>query len=246
MANKPGHRDFGYLRKLRSGRIHASYIGPDGERHNAPTTYQDLDAARIWLRKEKRLVEDGEWIAPEARKAAARQRGLTFAEYAATWLANRKVKGRPLAGRTRDGYEDLLDRYINPTFGDVELTAITDAAVDAWYEATAVGMPTTKAHAYGLLRTVLNTAVERRLIPFNPCKVPGRRQYTPPPRRRPGDASGVGGYRGEHPGPASAHHSVGSLVRPAVRRDRGAAAQRHRRWQKGHQGPPRRRSRQNA
>lgn len=30
MANKHGRRDFGYLRKLPNGRVHASYIDPDG------------------------------------------------------------------------------------------------------------------------------------------------------------------------------------------------------------------------
>ena len=39
MANKGGHRRFGNIRKLASGRYQASYIGPDGFRRNAPTTF---------------------------------------------------------------------------------------------------------------------------------------------------------------------------------------------------------------
>jgi integrase len=37
----------------------------------------------------------------------------------------------------------------------------------------ALGAPTAGAHAYGLLRTVLNTAVEDELIASNPCRVRG-------------------------------------------------------------------------
>jgi hypothetical protein len=42
-------------------------------------------------------------------------------------------------------------------FGDVAVTAITPAAVRAWHAGLATG-PTMRAHAYGLLRTILNTS----------------------------------------------------------------------------------------
>lgn len=38
----------------------------------------------------------------------------------------RKVKGRPLAPKTRAGYRDLLDRFLLPTFGPLALDGITD------------------------------------------------------------------------------------------------------------------------
>jgi hypothetical protein len=37
-GNKPGHRRFGNVRKLPSGRFQVSYLGPDGQRRYAPET----------------------------------------------------------------------------------------------------------------------------------------------------------------------------------------------------------------
>ena len=99
---------------------------------------------------------------------------MTFGEYATAWLPVRKTKDRPLADRTRDHYQDLLDRFILPTFRDVQLTAITPDMLDHWYELTAIGRPTYQAHSYALLRTILGTAVDRGLITTaNPAKVRG-------------------------------------------------------------------------
>jgi hypothetical protein len=50
--------------------------------------------------------------ASRARVAAAKVKRMTFGEYSAAWLPARKTKGRPLADRTRDHYQDLLDRFI--------------------------------------------------------------------------------------------------------------------------------------
>lgn len=167
-------RGFGQIRKLPSGRYQARYTGPDGKRHAAPTTYEDRDAAAAWLRAERALVESPEtWEPPKIRLSRATNR-LTFGKYAEAWLAGRKVKGRPLADRTRDHYRDLLDDHILPTFRDVALTSITPEQVDEWYELCAVGRPTTQAHAYSLLRTILGTAVDRGLVKTaNPAKVRG-------------------------------------------------------------------------
>lgn len=93
---------------------------------------------------------------------------------AGTWLKARKVRGRPLAAKTRSGYLDLSDRFILPTFGEHAITAINSDMIDAWYETTAVTTPTYRAHAYSLLRTILGTAVERNLITSSkPAKVRG-------------------------------------------------------------------------
>ena len=152
------------------------FTGPDGERHKAPVTFEDVKAARIWLDREMTAIErDPEgWESPERRMSGQRARALTFGEYAEQWLAGRKVRGRPLADRTRDHYRDLLDHHILPTFGDMALTSITHEHVDHWYERTLIERPTMRAHAYSLLRTVLGTAVDRGLLrTANPAKVRG-------------------------------------------------------------------------
>jgi integrase len=186
MANKVGHRTFGLVRKLPSGRWQASYGDPDGRtamsrngnavlvRHAAPNTFDAKRDAEAWLVDESRLISRGEWRSPDERRAARLAAPLTFGEYAESWLLNRKVKGQHLADRTREHYRSLLDVYILPTFQDVALEAITPESVDRWYELAAVGKDTTRAHAYSLLRTILGTAVDRRLITqANPARVRG-------------------------------------------------------------------------
>jgi len=173
---KTGRPKSGSVEKLPSGRYRVRFTGPDGARHKAPVTFEDVKAARLWLDRELRAIEDDPegWEAPEVRAASRKAMALTFGEYAESWLAGRKVRGRPLADRTRDHYRDLLDRFLLPTFGDDVLVAITPEHVDRWYELTAADTPTYRAHAYALLRTILGTAVDRGLIrTANPAKVRG-------------------------------------------------------------------------
>ena len=49
MAGKSGHRSWGWLRKLPSGRWQASYLGDDGRRHTAPRTFTAKIDAEGWL-----------------------------------------------------------------------------------------------------------------------------------------------------------------------------------------------------
>ena len=76
-------------------------------------TFEDVKAARLWLDREVKSIEDDPegWEAPDQRAASRRAKALTFGEYAEAWLPARKVRGRPLADRTRDHYRDLLDRF---------------------------------------------------------------------------------------------------------------------------------------
>ncbi len=193
MAKKSAERRrFGQISKLPSGRWRARYSDPakrrtdNGEplRHNAPVTFDTEGDAQAWLVAEKNLIDrwhrgEGEWTPPAERLAAHRAKGVTLADYATRWIATRKVRGRPLADRTRDHYTDLLERFILPTFGAVELTKITPEAVMHWYDTVAPQTPTYRAHAYGLLRSIMVTAADptknnlRPLVPFNPCGIVG-------------------------------------------------------------------------
>jgi integrase len=172
-------RAFGTIAKLPSGRYRARYRGPDGNKHSAPTTFDDRDTAVTWLRNERRLVEEPGhiWTPPrdraKAAKSAHRRRGVTFGEFAESWLANRRVKGRPLAARTMAHYRALLDEHILPTFGHLPIMSIEPEDVDAWHAITLPTAPTMRAHAYSLLRTILATAADRRVIPSNPAKIRG-------------------------------------------------------------------------
>lgn len=169
MAGKDGHRSFGHIRRRGSGRWQASYIGPDLARHTAPTTFEDKDAAVVWLARERVLIEADEWTAPKAR-AAARRRD-TFAGYSDAWLAN-----RPLKPRTVAHYRALLDRIILPTFATVPVRRITPEAVRVWFAGLDKATPTQTAHAYSLLKAICKTAVDDDLLAANPCRVRGAGQ----------------------------------------------------------------------
>lgn len=177
-AAKPrARRSFGRIRKLPSGRYQASYTGPDSRVHNASQTFAAKIDAEGWLSERRREIDRELWSAPatDPEITAKRQRDLTLAEFAETWLQTRKVKGRPLRPRTREHYRLLLDKHLLPEFGTTPLRQITADMVDNWYERTAENAPTLRAHCYSLLKTMLESARtgRTRYIDTNPCLIDG-------------------------------------------------------------------------
>lgn len=150
---------FGEVSQLPSGRYRARYTGPDGKRHSAPHTFDTKGDADTWLTLRRAEVIREDWTPPS-------QTGLRFGPYAAKWL-----QGRPLKPRTREHYQALLDGHLS-AFDDVPLRRLTPEMVDDWHANLDTG-PTMKAHAYSLLRTILNAAVARDLIAANPCRIRG-------------------------------------------------------------------------
>jgi hypothetical protein len=72
-GNKPNHRRFGNIRQLPSGRYQASYLGPDGRRHNAPETYErKSDAERALSLIEAEIVRGGTGSTPSEARSSSR------------------------------------------------------------------------------------------------------------------------------------------------------------------------------
>jgi integrase len=161
-------RSFGQLRRLPSGRWQAGYTGTDTRVHRAPTTFTAKIDAEGWLASERRLVESGEWLPPGERRTDTRRRGQTLEVYAARWLDDRVLKPR-----TREHYRSLLDRQILPDLGALPLATITPTTVRQWHAGMGGRTPTLRAHAYGLLRTILGSALDEELVRTNPCHVRG-------------------------------------------------------------------------
>lgn len=159
----------GTVRKLPSGRWQARMQYPDGLRRNAPSTFVKKGDATAWCRAQEADVARGVW-APQQHAATM---SVSVEDYANRWLVTRKVKGRPLADRTRAGYRDLLDRFILPTFGPGPIHLIDKAAVEDWYEEIAEDRPVYRAKAYGLLRTILASAVDDGHLVANPARIRG-------------------------------------------------------------------------
>lgn len=75
----------------------------------------------------------------------------------------------------RELYEGQLRLHIVPTFGTMPLGRIRPATVRSWYARLLDAGPgaSTTAKCYGLLRAILNTAVEDGLLAANPCAIHG-------------------------------------------------------------------------
>jgi len=159
-----GKSGFGTVEKLPSGRYRAKYRAPDGKRHTGPTTFQTKQDARAWLAMQHADIVRKQWSPPDTVPAAV----VTFGAYAQRWLQHRDLKPR-----TRAHYGSLLDNLILPTFAERPLRAITSESVRDWYALLDKTRPTLRSHAYGLLRTILATAVTDEKIPLNPAHIRG-------------------------------------------------------------------------
>lgn len=164
-AKRRQRRKFGRIRQFNSGRWQASYTGPDANVYIAPSTFDAKVDAEAWLSDRRREIDRELWSPSSGQEERP---SAPFGDYAEAWIAQRGIKDR-----TREHYRKLLDNHILTTFADVELRDITPAAVRHWYATTAVGTPTMRAHAYSLLRAVMQTALADDLIDGNPCRISG-------------------------------------------------------------------------
>jgi integrase len=172
-----GKRYFGNVRALPSGRYQARYTGPDGATYTArtgaggPLTFDSRQYADAYLSRVHGDIQAGRWVSPDAPKPA-QAAPASLRAYSQAWLA-----GRELSESTRLLYANTLKNQILPGLGDVPVTVITPAAVREWHaKLRSETGPTQRAHAYSLLRTIMNTAVADDLRPANPCRVRGAGQ----------------------------------------------------------------------
>ena len=98
MTTRQSRRGWGKLRRRASGRWDASYVGPDLQRHSAPTTYAAKMDGEFWLAQERRLIELGTWTAPALRAAATQTRSQALHSYATNWLGQSPFKVAHPAG----------------------------------------------------------------------------------------------------------------------------------------------------
>ncbi|MBG0824609.1 site-specific integrase [Planomonospora sp. ID91781] len=173
MANRPGKRRFGSIRKLPSGRFQIRYPGPDGRMRTGETTYErERDADKALSLLEAKLTEGG-WTDPQRAK-------VKLGDYAAKWITER-TNLRP---RTVEIYEGLLRRFVAPHLGNVPLGKIDTAMVREW-RVTLIGNgvgPSEVAKSYRFLRAVLMTATDDQIIPRNPCRIRGAGEEKPDER----------------------------------------------------------------
>jgi hypothetical protein len=117
-GNRPGHRRFGNIRRLPSGRYQASYLGPDGQRRYAEETFERKANADKALSLIESQIVRGDWTDPERAK-------VTLSEYAGIWITQHP-RLRP---RTVDHYRWLFKKHIAPYLGGVPLGKISPGMV---------------------------------------------------------------------------------------------------------------------
>lgn len=164
-GNKLGHRRFGNIRRLPSGRYQVSYLGPDGQRRHAPETFERKSDAERALVLIEAQMSAGDWTDPARGK-------VKLADYAATWIAQRPG----LRPRSADNYRWLLKKHVSPHLGGVPVGKLSTPMIREWRAALlAQGVSiSTAAKAYRFLRAVLMTAVdEDKILPQNPCRIRG-------------------------------------------------------------------------
>lgn len=180
-----GRRGFGAIRKLPSKRYQASYLGPDLWRYVGPTTFQARIDAEGWLAQERRLIETDRWEPPNVRDASRTSR-VTLQAFAAEAIVRRRVRGEALRPRTVKLYAGLMDRVIGPQLGNRTLHELRRADINKWYGGLPAERATQRAHAYALLRSLFEQAINEGVLAGpNPCAIRGagvtrrRRQIRP-------------------------------------------------------------------
>lgn len=170
-SGKP-KRSFGNVRKLPSGRFQARYTGPDEMPYKAPYTFDTRSDAEDYLSGVRTDIVRGEWKPPS--EAPAITEAPKVAAYIAGWIETRLTKdAQPLKPKTKSHYRWLLRTYIEPHLGDLDVSVVTPAAVRTWYTRLETGR-TAKAHAYSMLQSAMETAVEEdHLLEVNPCRIKG-------------------------------------------------------------------------
>lgn len=191
-AARKKRESFGRVDKRRNGRRRARYIGPDKVLYAAPETFATLAEARAWLVRRQVEIADGTWVPPEElatrrekQKRENDRRNVTLAEYAEQWIATRtNSRGEPIRIRTADEYRRMLRAAGTRSPSDkggplaplvVEVIGtITPAQVRRWRtNEMERGTKTQTSRAYDLLKSIMKTAVEDRVIDSNPCNVRG-------------------------------------------------------------------------
>ena len=172
MANKKGHRRFGNVRKLQSGRWQARYRGSDELLRCAPETFGSKRDAEQWLTVVESDLLRGEWSDPLAGR-------VPLGEYGQRWIEEHR-----LGQRTREEYDSLWRRHIGPYVGRIEMAEISTDTIRSW-RATLLRDGRSQdrtAKAYRLLRAVLNMAVDDGKIKRNPCRIKSAGDHRAPER----------------------------------------------------------------
>ena len=154
-------RQFGSIRRLPSGRWQARFRDPVNNRlRSAPGTFGSKAAASRYLATIESEMTRGGWHDPKRGE-------MTFAAWVDRYVEIADHK----AATTRSRDETVLRTHLVPRLGELRLVEITPLDVQAVVNEMAQHLaPATVRTNYGVLRAVLNAAVDDERLARSPCR----------------------------------------------------------------------------
>ena len=166
-------RQFGAIRRLASGRWQARYRDGGGRMVTAPQTFHTKSDASRFLATVEADLARGTYLDPRAGQ-------VTLAAWTAEWLAGDPSKRATT--KARDEY--AMRVHFLPSLGHRPIGSLTPLDVRRAVDALAAKVaPATVRTNVGVLRAVLNAAVEADLISRSPVR--GIKLEAAPPCERP-------------------------------------------------------------
>ena len=161
-----------YARQFKNGSWQGVYRNAEG-RKVYTAQYSTKREAKAEAERQQLKVQNSTWVDPNGGK-------LTVREWAEHWMKVQTASIKTLAT-----YQHVLDYYVLPRWGDVQLRAIETSAVRQWV-ATMTGTrtgdlsPATKRKAYRVLSSMLMLAVEEDRLAVNKAlDKNGRSRFVP-------------------------------------------------------------------
>jgi len=171
-------RSFGHIRKLPSRKFQASFVGPNGERVNAPHTFLTKGDASAWLSSEEVKQSKGipqlEVATVTTPTPALAKPCPIFETYVESHIRlQTNSSGSLLRESTKNLYRRLL-RVNLRVFWGLSIDEITPSQISEWWAScVSSGKKTSASKAYKLLSASMRRAVGEGWIETNPCKVKG-------------------------------------------------------------------------
>jgi integrase len=164
---------WGAIRKLpHNGRFQASYIAPDGFRHNGPDTFRTKTDASTYLAGVRADISEGRWVDPKSVTASAEI--PEFLAFAKAHINKQTTRGgEHLRKSTKAVYLRQLEGHCRPFFG-LPVDKITKQMIDELYSTIAAsGKRTTASKIYKLLSSIFKRAIDYKYLEENPCSIKG-------------------------------------------------------------------------
>ena len=154
------------IKKLASGWYQIDFRDRQGERHRE--SFATQKEAKAALDDKHVAVRSGEYVAPRSIPS--------FKDMAALWFENKKINagknGKPVKETTLDHWQNHIESYLTPAFGDYRLDQLTTAAIEKrrlqWRDEDKLS-PITVNKLLTTTTAIFNEAVRLGKIKHNPA-----------------------------------------------------------------------------